>query len=215
MAGPAGAVGVERHGEPVSRDDGAAGGQDGRDALAAVPELGVEQPLGGVVDDGDEREPAVGDGGQPAMAAAVEMEQLTEARARLAPAAMAPPRAMLADQAGGLQGLLDEGIAERHAVLAAGELVEVADVEALVAVAVEREQALHLGHGGGLGGGDAAAAIEQPVIASLLEPPAPAAHGAGAEAEDLGGMNPGELPSQGLQDDFLRFHGALHGAGEV
>jgi hypothetical protein len=33
----------------------------------------MEQALGGVVDDGDEGEPLVGDQGEPAMATAVEM----------------------------------------------------------------------------------------------------------------------------------------------
>jgi len=64
------------------------GTHDGGDALAAVPELGVQEALGRIVDDDDEGEPLLGAQGEPAMAAAVEMQQLAEARARLAPAAM-------------------------------------------------------------------------------------------------------------------------------
>jgi len=46
-----------------------------------------------------------------------------------------------------------EGVAEADTVLAAGEGVAVADVEALVAIAVEREQTLDVGRGGRLGEG--------------------------------------------------------------
>lgn len=65
------------------------------------------------------------------MAAAVEVQQLAEAGTGLAAAAMASARAVGRDQAGGLEGLLDKGVAEAHAVVAAPELVEVPDVEAL------------------------------------------------------------------------------------
>jgi hypothetical protein len=56
-------------------------------------------------------------------------------------------------------------------VLTTGELVEMPHIEPLVAVAVEREQALDLGHGGPLGRGHLTAAIEQPVIAVALQLP--------------------------------------------
>ena len=46
-----------------------------------------------------------------------------------------------------------EGVAEADTVLAAGEGEAVADVEALVAIAVEREQTLDVGRGGRLGEG--------------------------------------------------------------
>jgi len=90
---------------------------------------------------------------QPAMPTAVQMQQLAEAGARLPAPAMAPPRLALGDQAGGLQGLLHECVAEAHAVLAPGQLVEVADIEPLISLAIEREQALHVGDRARLGEG--------------------------------------------------------------
>src|SRR6185503_1510333 len=135
----------------------------------------------------DEGEPLVGDEGEPVMAAAVEMQQLAEARARLA----APP------------------VAAAGAVLGhePGALVEVADIEPLIAVAVEREQALDLAHGGPLRRGHLPAAIEQSVIAVVLQLPSQAPDAAGAAAQDLGRLDPGQLAIQGSHDDFVDLHG--------
>jgi hypothetical protein len=213
--GPVGAVGVEGHGQAVTHEDRPQGGHDGYDAFPAVPELGMEQALGGVVDDGDEGEPLIGDAGEPVMAAAVEMQQLAEAGAGLTAPAVAAAGAVLGHEPGALQGLLDEGVAEADAVLPARELVEVADVEPLIAVAIEREQALDLDHGSPLRRGHLPPAIEQPVIAVVLQLPPQPPDAAGAAAQDLGGLNPGELPVQGSHDDFVDLHGTLHGAGWI
>jgi len=59
------------------------------------PELGVEQTLGGVVEHGDERLPLVGTERQPGMGAAIQVQELAEAGARLAPTAMAAARRRL------------------------------------------------------------------------------------------------------------------------
>jgi hypothetical protein len=59
------------------------------------------------------------------------VQELAEAGAGLAPAAMAAAGAALGDQARRLEGELDEGGGEAHAVIAPGEAEEVADVEAL------------------------------------------------------------------------------------
>src|SRR5438034_968206 len=82
--GPVRAVGIERQGQAVALEPSAQRGHDGGDAFAAIVELGVEHVLGGVVDDGEQREPAVRHQGQPAMPTAVEVEQFAETRARLA-----------------------------------------------------------------------------------------------------------------------------------
>ena len=75
VRGPARAIGVERHGEPVLLEDSAQRGHDGHHALAAGDELAVEDLLGGVIDHGDQRLLAGGVQRQPGMDAAVEMEQ--------------------------------------------------------------------------------------------------------------------------------------------
>src|SRR4030095_8812067 len=142
----------------------------------------VEQALGGVVDDSDEGEPLVRDQGEPAMATAVEMQQLAEAGARLAPPAVAAARPLLGHQPGALQGLLDEGITEADPMVAPRQLVEVAHIEPLVPVAVQGQQPLYLGHRGSLGRGPLAAAIEQAVIPAVLQQPSQAANASGARS---------------------------------
>src|SRR5207249_5558007 len=127
-----------------------------------------EDGLGGVVDDGDERQPLLRDQREPAVAAAVQVEQLAEAGARLAPPAMAAARPMRGDQARALQGFLDEGVAEGHAVLGPGPPQEVADVETVKAFAIEPEQPFDLRHGRPLGGWRLPAPVEQPLIAIPL-----------------------------------------------
>ena len=64
------------------------------------------------------------------MVAAIEVEQFAEAGAGLAAPAMAAAGAALGDEPGLLQGELDESVGERHAVIAPGEVVKVADIEA-------------------------------------------------------------------------------------
>src|SRR5262249_58376163 len=53
------------------------------------------------------------------------------------------------------------------------------------------------------------------IIAILGVAPAQTPDAARAAAEDVGGLEPGELPTQGFQDDLLNLHGALHGADGV
>lgn len=87
------------------------------------------------------------------MPTAIEVEELAEARARLPAPTMAAAGLVLGDEAGGLQGLVHERVTEAHAVVPPGELMEVANVEALVAVAVEREHVLDLADRGAFGRG--------------------------------------------------------------
>jgi hypothetical protein len=41
------------------------------------------------------------------------------------------------------------------------------------------------------------------------------ANTAGSAAEDVGGLDPGERPTEDSQNDLLDFHGALHGADGI
>src|SRR5207245_10347273 len=116
----------------------------GHGAFAAGDELGVEERLGRVVDDGDEGLIGVRREGKPAMAAAVEMNQLAEAGPRFPTPAMAAPGAALGDEAGRLQGELDEGVGEPDRMLAPGDVMEVADIEPGVAFAVQAQNPLDL-----------------------------------------------------------------------
>ena len=54
--GPVRAVGVQRQRQPIAVQHGAQGGHHRRHTLAADPQLGIQQLLGGVVDCGDQLE---------------------------------------------------------------------------------------------------------------------------------------------------------------
>ena len=125
---------------------------------------------------------------------------------------MAAPGAVFGHQPRTLQGLLDEGITEAHAVLPAGELVEVTHIEPLVALAVQGQQALPFGHRGPLGRGRLAAAIEQAVIAAVLKEPPQPPNAPRAAAQDLGRLDPRQVPVPGSHDDLVGFHRTLHTA---
>ena len=111
---------------------------------------------------------------------------------------MPAPRPVFGHEPGRLQGLLDEGVAEAHAVLPARQLMEMADVEALVAVAIQGQQALDLRDRRPLGRRRLPAAIEQAVIAVALELQAQAPDAAGAAAENIGGAH---SLAGGIEDD--------------
>src|SRR5437879_6904453 len=143
------------------------------------------------------------------------MQELAETGARLAAPPVPAAGLVLGHQARGLQGLLDERIAEAHAMRAPGELVEMPDVEPQIPLAIEREQALHLGDRGALGRGGLPPAVQEPVIPVMLQPPADAPDRTGAVAQDVGGLHPGQLPVDGPQDHFLYLHGTLHSAARV
>ena len=100
-------------------------------------------------------------------------------------------------------------------MLAAREVVEVPDVEALIPLAVQRQEALHLGHGRPFGGGRPAPAVVELVEAIPLELQPQPPNAAGTAPQDLGGLDPRQLPRQGLQDHIADFHGALHRAQRI
>jgi hypothetical protein len=145
------------------------------------------------------------------MGTAVEVEQLAEARPRLAPPAMPPARAPFREQAGALQGALDERVAQRHAMVAPGQVAEMAPIEAGVALAIEAQHALDLGqrHASGRGGAPPA------IVTAALIAQAPAPEPPWAPAENLFGRRPRELATEGLQHDLLHFHRPLHDSGRI
>src|SRR2546425_11581672 len=112
------------------------------------------------------------------------MQELAETGARLAAPPVPAAGLVLGHQARGLQGLLDERIAEAHAMLAPGELVEMPDVEAQIVLAIEGEQALHLGDRGALGRGGRPPPAQSPVIPQILQPPPNAPNRPGAVAPE-------------------------------
>src|SRR4029077_5806062 len=87
---PARAVGVEGPRNAVLLQDHAQGGQDGAETFAALDQLRIEHTRGGVVHRDDQGLPLLGDQREPAMAAAVEVDQLAPAWPRLAAAPWRP-----------------------------------------------------------------------------------------------------------------------------
>ena len=210
-----GAVGVEGAGQAPGRQHGAQRGHDGDRTLAPRTELGVEHLRGGVVDHGEEGQPLLGHQGEPLMPTAIEVEQLAEAGAGRAPAAVAAPGPMLGHQARALQRLLHKRVAEGDAVVAAGLAQEVPDVEALVVRPIEVQHPLDFGNRRALGRRRLTAPIHQPVIAVVLVAPPQPSNTPRAPAEDVGSLEPRQLPTERSQDDLLDLHGALHGADGV
>ena len=204
------AVGVQGHRQAIALQDGAQGRHHGRHAFTARGELGIQHVRGRIVHHGEQREPLPGHQAQPLMPAAVEMQQLAKTGARLAAPPVPAARPVWGDEPRALQRLVDEGIAEAHLVVPPGELVKVPDVEAGIALAVERQDPLHLGHGGPLGRRRPAPPIVELVDAVAFELPPQAAHAAGTAAQDLGGLDPGQLAGQRVQDHIANLHGALH-----
>lgn len=94
------------------------------------PELGVEQPLGRIVEDGDEGLALVGAERELGVRATVEVQELAKARTGFAAAAVPAAGPPLGHQPRVLEREPDEAVGERHAVIAADEVMEVPPVEA-------------------------------------------------------------------------------------
>src|SRR5258706_4233213 len=121
------------------------------------------------------------------------MQQLAQAGPRLPPAAMAAPRALLGHEPGTLERLLHEDITEAHLVLAPRDVVEVADVEALIVLPVQRQEALDLGHRRALGRRRAAPPVVEIVDAIPLELQPQAPDAARTAPPDVGRLDPRQL----------------------
>ena len=145
------------------------------------------------------------------MATAIEVQQFAEARAGLAPPPMPAAGAGPPDEAGLLERGLHEGVGKRHPVIPLGELVEVADVEARVALPIQAQDALELRDGHPSGRRGLPAPIEQAFDPIALKLPPPAPHGPGAQPQDVGDLKPGLAAMQGVQDGLVNRHGTLHG----
>ncbi len=217
MRRPARAVRIQGAGDPVGLEYRPQRGHDRRRALAAGDELGIEQPFGRTVDDPQQGQRLAGPQGQPAVAAAVEVQQFPEARPRLAPAPMAAARPPFGHQARRLQRLLDERVGHRAPVLTPQLAVEVAHIEPGVAVAgpipvaIQLEDPLHLRQRDRPRGGPPAPVVDEAVVPIPLIPQPQPPHRPGADAQHIGHLQPALPPTQRPQDHFLHLHGPLHG----
>jgi hypothetical protein len=179
VKGPAGAIGVQGDRQAPGADHVSQGAHHGLDGLGG-PELRVEQPLGRVVDHGDQGRVLGGAEGEPGVRAAVQVQELPDAGARFSAPAVAAARPAFGDEARLLEGEPHEAVGQGHPVIAADEVVEVPHVEAAVGVAIEAQDALDLGHRGLAGRGELTAIIEADHVIGLI-PGAPAAQAAGMQ----------------------------------
>src|SRR6266436_6469237 len=136
------------------------------------------------------------------MRAAIEVQQLAEARPRLASAPMAAAGAAFGHEARFLKREADKAVREREAVIPPGQMIEVADVEALVGPPIEVQDALHLGDRRLPRRRQPAPIVEPDHLIGLVPRP-PAAQTPGIDAENVGGLQPCESATQSAHDDFL------------
>src|SRR5439155_25428719 len=207
---PAGAIGVQRARQAAGAKDVAQRTHHRRRGLRG-PELGVKQTLGGIVEHGDQRLALVGTPREPGMRAAVQMQQLAEARAGLAAPAMPAARATLGHQPSLLQGRLHKGVGEGHVLVATHELVEVPDVESRVPLPIEAQDALDLGKRREPRRGPLAPPIQQPVIAHPLLPRAPSTQAPRVHPQNIRSLRPCQRPAHRSENHFLDLHRPLHG----
>src|SRR5688500_5320560 len=149
------------------------------------------------------------------MATAIEVQQLPEAGARLSAAAVAPPRPMFGDQPRRLERLFHERIAKADVVVAAGELMEVANVKALIPLPIESKHAPELVDGRSFRRWQLPPPVEQTVVAGVLQLPPQAPDRAGTAPQDIGRLGPRELAVNRAQNHFLNLHGSLHSTARI
>lgn len=77
MEGPAGPIGIQCHGDPVGFYDLAQGCHH-RPGGLFFPQLGIQKPVGGVIDYGNHRLVLLCVSGQPPMTAAIQMEHFSK-----------------------------------------------------------------------------------------------------------------------------------------
>ncbi|OLC65848.1 MAG: hypothetical protein AUH76_02060 [Candidatus Rokubacteria bacterium 13_1_40CM_4_67_11] len=90
------------------------------------------------------------------------------------------------------------------------DLMKVPHVEPRIALAVEAQQALHLGQRRTPRRRALASVIEQSLETVVLVAPAQTTHRPRADAQDLGHMDPRLTLLEGVQQDVGNLHGPLH-----
>jgi hypothetical protein len=215
MDGPVGPIGIEGARHAVLRAHRPQGGHDGVGALPALDELGIEDLLRRIVHDYEQGVPRGRGERQPAVAAPIEVQQLPETGPRLPPSAVASPRSALRHEAGRLPRRLDQRVGKGHGMLAAGELMKVPDIEALVALPIEPQDALEFDQGHAPGRRGPAAAIEQTRHPELLKSRTPAPDRPWAQADDIGHLEPRLPAMEGMEQGLVDRHGTLHGSGGI
>src|SRR5438045_5498000 len=147
---------------------------------------------------------------EPAMPAAIDVQQHTWQRAPRSAFAMHPALPPALYQPGSLQGQFHPGVAQCNLVLGAQLLMKMSHVQIEILLPVESQNLFHQRHGDSLGRRLPPPSIEQPVIAELFVALPPTTHVPLANADDLGRLPPRDPFRHGPQNHFLYFHCPLH-----
>src|SRR5947207_9014677 len=147
---------------------------------------------------------------EPAMPAAIDVQQHTWQRAPRSAFAMHPALAPPLYQPGSLQGQFHPGVAQCNLVLGAQLLMKMPHVQIEILLPVESQNLFHQRHGDSLGRRLPPPSIEQPVIAELFVALPPTSHVPVANAHDLRCLPPRDPFRHRPQAYFLYFHRPLH-----
>src|SRR5207244_1582454 len=147
---------------------------------------------------------------EPAMPAAIDVQQHTRQRTPRSAFAMHPAFAPPFYQPGSLQAQFHSCVAQFNLVLCAQLLMKMPHVQIEILLPIESQNLLHQGQGDSLGRGLPPPSIEQPVIAELFIALAPATHVPVANADDLRCLPPRDPFRHRPQDYFLYSHCPLH-----
>src|SRR6266852_2399481 len=128
---------------------------------------------------------------EPAMAAAINVQEHARQRTPGSSFAMHPAFPSPLYQPGSLQSQLHPGVAELNLVLLAQLLVKMTHVQIEILLAIQSEYLLHLCQWNSFRRRGSSSAIEQPVIAKLLVALPPTTHVPVADADDLRRLPPG------------------------
>jgi hypothetical protein len=109
MESPTGPIGIQRHGDPVGFYDFTQGCHH-RPGRLVFPQLGVQKPVGGVIDYSNHRLVLFCLSGQPPMAAAIQMKHLSKQGPALSSFAVSATFAPFFDQACFLECFFDKAI---------------------------------------------------------------------------------------------------------
>ena len=143
------------------------------------------------------------------MRTSVDVQELAEAGARLAPPPMAAASPLLLHQLRRLQGLFHEAIRHRHPVISPGNLMEVPHVEPRVPLAIQPQHQFHLRRRHAPFRRPQQPSVDQATVPVGLESLPPPPERAGRPAQDLRRPEPMQLAAEGLQHHFLHRHRPL------
>src|SRR5674476_679816 len=174
-------------------------------------QLRVVDLAGGVVQNYDQVIPAIVV--QPAVLAAVDVQQHAGQRPPRPPAPVRAPLVPFGHQPSPLQRFLYPRIAQPDRVLVPQLFVEVPDVQVVVRLFIEAQHLLYSVQRNPFSTRFPLAAVSQSAVAALFEPFAPAAHRPIRDPDYLGRRPPGDLLRHGLQQHVLHFHHPLHLGG--